>query len=90
MTNEESAKILLDYRDAYCNEGSKNYKALTNAVEALRNTREIAQLANEYHTCGRCRWGELNDESYPCNKCIHGVDRREDFWQYADAKSEVK
>ena len=30
------------------------------------------------------RWGDLNDDFYPCNKCIHGVDKREDFWQYAE------
>lgn len=42
-------------------------------------------IADErYHTCGRCRWGDLNDEFYPCNKCIHSVDKREDFWELDD------
>lgn len=34
-----------------------------------------------YHTCGRCVWEDLSDDYYPCNQCIHGTDRREDFWK---------
>ena len=51
-------------------------------------TREEIIADERYHTCGRCRWGELNDEFYPCNKCIHGTDKREDFWQYAENEEE--
>lgn len=47
-------------------------------------TREEIIADEKYHTCGRCRWGDLNDDFYPCNKCIHSVDKREDFWQYAE------
>lgn len=39
-------------------------------------------IADErYHTCGRCVWENLSDDYYPCNQCIHGTDRREDFWK---------
>lgn len=42
-------------------------------------------IADErYHTCGRCVWGDLPDDYYPCNQCIHGTDRREDFWKLKD------
>ena len=47
-------------------------------------TREEIIADERYHTCGRCRWGDLNDDFYPCNKCNHSVDKREDFWQYAE------
>ena len=52
-------------------------------------TREEIIADERYHTCGRCRWGELNDEFYPCNKCIHGTDKREDFWQYAESEEQA-
>ena len=47
-------------------------------------TREEIIADERYHTCGRCKYGDLTDDTYPCNRCIHGVDKREDFWQYAE------
>ena len=51
-------------------------------------TREEIIADEKYHTCGRCRWGDLSDDFYPCNKCIHSADKREDFWQYAECEVE--
>lgn len=51
-------------------------------------TREEIIADERYHTCGRCRWGDLNEDSYPCKKCIHSMDKREDFWQYAEEVEE--
>ena len=52
-------------------------------------TREEIIADERYHTCGRCRWGDLNDDFYPCNKCIHGIDKREDYWEYAESEEFV-
>ena len=49
-------------------------------------TKEEIIADERYHTCGRCRWGDLNDDFYPCNKCIHSTDKREDYWQYAESE----
>lgn len=49
-------------------------------------TREEIIADERYHSCGRCKWGDLNEDFYPCNKCIHGADKREDFWQYAECE----
>ena len=54
--------------------------------EQVEMTKEEIIADERYHTCGRCRWGDLPEDFYPCNKCIHGVDRREDFWQYAECE----
>ena len=51
-------------------------------------TKEEIIADERYHTCGRCRWGDLNDDFYPCNKCIHSADKREDYWQYAESEDE--
>ena len=46
-------------------------------------------IADErYHTCGNCRWGDLSEELYPCNKCNHSFDRRKDYWEYAESDKE--
>ena len=46
-------------------------------------------IADErYHTCGRCRWGDLSEELYPCNKCNHSADKRKDYWEYAESDKE--
>lgn len=51
-------------------------------------TKEEIIADEKYHTCGRCKWEKLNEELYPCNKCIHSADNREDFWQYAESKED--
>ena len=55
------------------------------AIKALEQ-QPSEDCISRNHTCGRCRWGELSDEFYPCNKCIHSADKREDFWQYAESE----
>ncbi len=47
-------------------------------------TKEEIIADERYHTCGRCKWKDLSEEFYPCNKCIHSTDKREDFWQYVE------
>ena len=42
--------------------------------------REIV-LDKRYHTCSRCKYGDNADEMYPCNVCIHSMDKREDMWE---------
>lgn len=56
--------------------------------EQVEMTKEEIIADERYHTCGRCRWGDLNEDFYPCNKCIHSADKREDFWQYAECEVE--
>ena len=51
-------------------------------------TKEEIIADERYHTCGRCRWRDLSEDFYPCNKCIHSFDRREDYWQYAESDKE--
>ena len=42
-------------------------------------------IADErYHTCGRCKWGDIPCDEYPCNECVHGFDNRKDFWEYSE------
>ena len=50
--------------------------------------REEIIADKRYHTCGRCKWGELSDEMYPCNQCLYGTDTRKDFWEYAESEDE--
>ena len=46
-------------------------------------------IADErYHTCGRCKYGDMLDDNYPCNQCIHGFDNRRDFWELAESEDE--
>lgn len=46
-------------------------------------------IADErYHTCGRCKYGDMLDDNYPCNQCIRGFDNREDFWELAESYKE--
>ena len=51
-------------------------------------TREEIIADERYHTCGRCRWGDLGEDFYPCNECIHSFDKRKDYWQYAESDKE--
>ena len=44
-------------------------------------------IADErYHTCGRCRWGELSEDCYPCCECNHSFDKRKDYWELAESE----
>lgn len=52
-------------------------------------TKEEIIADERYHTCGRCKWEDLSEEFYPCNKCIHSIYKREDledFWQYVESE----
>lgn len=39
-----------------------------------------------YHTCGRCKHGNTPYCSYPCSECVHGVDNRKDYWEFAESE----
>ena len=44
-------------------------------------------IADErYHTCGRCKWNNVDDDSRPCDHCIYSMDKREDLWEYAESE----
>lgn len=46
-------------------------------------------IADErYHTCERCKYGDMLDDNHPCNQCIHGFDNREDYWELAESYKE--
>lgn len=47
--------------------------------------REIV-VDKRYHTCGNCEYGDNADEMYPCNVCIHSMDKREDMWKLKEEK----
>lgn len=44
--------------------------------------------SGRYHTCERCKYGDMLDDNYPCNQCIHEFDNREDFWELAESYKE--
>lgn len=33
------------------------------------------------HTCGRCKYEQLPEDAYPCDRCMYGPDDRYDFWE---------
>ena len=45
-------------------------------------------IADErYHTCGRCRWGDI---PFICHQCKWGEDVRKDLWQLKEEIRQLK
>lgn len=62
----------------------KEYKEVNHMTngEKLREIFDgMEYYINTHHTCGRCKYEQLPEDVYPCDRCMYGPDDRYDFWE---------